>query len=169
MICGASKRGLDGSRLGCRSFQAVPGASFFSGFAADGVVYRTSTCKRMLCRGRPGEGERMTIRNLTADDLDLLIMLRVDFLLDGAVSADAMKAWRQQACRHVFYVGVPHWGFHRRCRRGDRLAGRPNADWLPRRACTSGWCGTVCNMFTYAVWRRGFASADLLATGDGAV
>ena len=132
----------------------------------------------------------MQIRKLSLDDLELLVRLRIDFLLEeGIVFADAQLADVRQNCREFFTTTIQANTFVAYVAPKDgavlstaflTLSNRP-----PRKAYQSFCVGTVYNVLTYPQYRRqglatkvltallqeakalGVSSVDLLATKDG--
>ena len=132
----------------------------------------------------------MQIRKLSLDDLELLIRLRIDFLLEeGIVFTEAELADVRQNCREFFTTTIQANTFVAYVAQKDEavlstafltLSNRP-----PRKAYQSFCVGTVYNVLTYLQYRRqglatkvltallqeakalGVSSVDLLATKDG--
>jgi len=132
----------------------------------------------------------MEIRKLSADDIDLLVKLRIDFLSDGKseFSRRELESLRS-ICRDFFYSAYRADNFIAFAAEEEGetisaaflvLSERP-----PRKPFTPCLAGTVYNVYTYKKHRkrgaaarviaalldeargRGAASVDLLASDDG--
>ena len=130
----------------------------------------------------------MQIRKATIDDMELLIRLRLDFLLDENKELHDIETVKKKN-REYFAKWIPNGGFiaftaedaGEICSTAFlSIVERP-----PRNANTSYLVGTVYNVYTYPPYRNngsatkvmaalldeakllGVASVDLLATDDG--
>jgi predicted GNAT family acetyltransferase len=111
----------------------------------------------------------MQIRKATLDDMDLLVKLRIDYLLEENKVQSLHNAESLKITLHDYFnKWIPNNGFVAFIAEGKgevfSTAFISIVERLPRNATTSYLCGTVYNVFTYPEYRnKGIATKVMSA------